>query len=138
MGTSRWPVASSDADFAPYLAGAPEASAAMFGRFLDLARAGPVTFELQRGVIVLRGTRRIFASIRVTGTGLAGHINLTRQVTDPRLGKTGQLTKTIIYHAYQVTSLSELDEAFAQWLAQARAVGDGQRLPPGPGEGQAP
>jgi hypothetical protein len=138
MGTSRWPVASSDADFAPYLAGAPEASAAMFARFLGLARAaGPVTFELQRGVIVLRGTRRIFASVRITCAGLAGHINLTRQVTDPRLGKTEPLTKTLIYHAYRVTSLSELDQVFAEWLAEAQAVGDGQRLPLAPGGGQA-
>jgi hypothetical protein len=47
MGTSRWPVASSDAGFAPYLAGVPEASAAIFGRFLGLARAaGPATIVL--------------------------------------------------------------------------------------------
>jgi hypothetical protein len=39
MGESRWPVASCDADFSPYLAGMPEASVAMFGRFIDLARA---------------------------------------------------------------------------------------------------
>ena len=32
----------------------------MFHRFVDMARAsGPVTFELQNGLIVLRGTRRI-------------------------------------------------------------------------------
>ena len=77
MPKARWPVASSDADFAPYLDGRPEASVAMFGRFIDLARAaGPVIFELQNGPVVLRGTRRIFASARIVDAGLAGHINL--------------------------------------------------------------
>ncbi len=43
MRGNRWPVASGDAGFAPYLDGRPEASVAMFGRFIDLARAaGPV------------------------------------------------------------------------------------------------
>jgi hypothetical protein len=83
MSKGRWPVASCDADFAPYLEGSPEVSVAMFGRFIDLARAaGPVIFELQNGPVILRGTRRIFASVRVTDAGLAGHINLTRQVSD--------------------------------------------------------
>jgi hypothetical protein len=66
MRKSRWPVASCEADFAPYLVGAPEASVAMFRRFVDLARAaGAVTFELQNGPVVLCGSRRIFASVRV-------------------------------------------------------------------------
>jgi hypothetical protein len=46
MPGNQWPVASCDADFAPYLAGKPEASVALFGRFVELARAaGPVIFE---------------------------------------------------------------------------------------------
>lgn len=73
MRGNRWPVASSDADFAPYLAGRPQASVAMFGRFIDLARAaGPVIFELQNGRVVLRGTRRIFASVRIVGAAWPG------------------------------------------------------------------
>jgi hypothetical protein len=129
MGDGRWPVASSDADFAPYLAGMPEVSVAMFGRFVDLARAaGPVTFELQNGLVVLRGTRRIFASVRVADSGLAGHINLMRHVSDRRIRKTEQFTKTLVFNAYRITSISDLDDTFGQWLAEARAVGDGTHL----------
>lgn len=129
MRQSRWPVASGDADFAPYLAGASEASAGMFRRFMELARAaGPVTFELQNGVIVLCGTRRIFASVRVREHGLAGHIILTRRVTDRRMRKNEDLTRRLVTHGYLVTSLSDLDETFAQWLREARAVGDGAHL----------
>jgi energy-coupling factor transporter ATP-binding protein EcfA2 len=129
MSKGRWPVASCDADFAPYLAGRPEASVAMFGRFIDLARAaGPVIFELQNGPVVLRGTRRIFASVRVADTGLAGHINLTRPVGDRRIRKAEALTKTVVFHPYLATSMSDLDATFGRWLAEARAVGDGTHL----------
>jgi hypothetical protein len=129
MGKTRWPVASGDEDFAPYLAGRPEASVAMFGRFIGLARAaGPVTFELQNGPVVLRGTRRIFASVRAADSGLAGHINLMRHLSDRRIGKTEEFTKSLVYNAYRVTSMSDLDDTFAQWLAEARAIGDGAHL----------
>jgi hypothetical protein len=65
-----WPVASRDSDFDPYLAGMPAASGQMFRRFVDMARAsGPVIFELQNGLIVLRGTRRIFAGVRFSTGG---------------------------------------------------------------------
>jgi hypothetical protein len=106
-------VASCDADFAPYLAGRPEAVAAMFGRFVSLARAsGPVTFELQDGVVVLRGTRRIFASVRVTGSGLAGHVNLMRRVEDRRVRRTEAFTRSLVFHGFAVGSLSDLDDVF--------------------------
>jgi hypothetical protein len=126
----KWPVAASDDDFAPYLTGMPAASVAMFGRFIDLARdAGPVIFELQNGLVVLRGTRRIFASVHVTESGLAGGINLARRLSDRRIRKAGPLTKTLIGHGYLVTSLADLDDTFGQWLAEARTIGDGAHLP---------
>lgn len=101
----------------------------MFGRFIDLARAaGPVIFELQNGPVVLRGTRRIFASVRAADSGLAGHINLMRHVSDRRIRKTEQLTKSLVFHAYLVTPMSDLDDMFGQWLTEARAVGDGAHL----------
>jgi hypothetical protein len=115
MRKSRWPVASVDADFAPYLAGMPAPSVAMFARFIDLARAaGPVTFELQNGVVVLCGTRRIFASVRVADPGLTGHINLMRHLNDRRIRKAERLTKTLVFNSYRVTSVSDLDDLFGQ------------------------
>jgi hypothetical protein len=128
--TSRWPAASNDADFSPYLAGKPEASIEMFWRFVELARtSGPVTFELQNGIIVLCGTQRIFASVRVLSSGLRGGLNLTRRLTDRRIGKVGNLTQSVISHGYRVGSMSDLDEEFGRWLAEARAVGDGAYPP---------
>jgi hypothetical protein len=132
MGGSRWPVASCDDDFAPYLAGRPDESVALFWRFIALARAsGPAAYELQNGLVVLRGTRRIFASVRVRDRGIAGGLNLPRRVTDRRIRKSGNLTKSLITHAYLVTALPDLDDEFAGWLSEASAVGDGARLASG-------
>ena len=122
----RWPAAESDADFAPLLTGKPDDSAAMFWRFIELARAaGPVVFEVQRDRVVLRGTRRIFGSVRADGRGLAGHLNLPLRIPDRRFSKTEDLTRRLAFHRFRLTSLADLDEEFAGWLADARAAGDG-------------
>ncbi len=127
MRKSRWPTAASDADFGPYLRDASAATGEMFWRFVALARAaGPVTFELQNGPIVLCGTRRIFASVRTTQRGLAGHLNLTRRLSDRRIIATEPLTKRLIYHKYFVAAITDLDDEFGGWLAEARDVGDGR------------
>jgi len=87
-----------------------------------------VVFELQNGPVVLRGTRRIFASVRIVNAGLAGHINVARHITDWRIRKTETLTASLVFHAYLLTEMSDLDDTFGQWLAEARAVGDGAHL----------
>lgn len=124
-----WPVASHDSDFDPYLAGMPAASVRMFRRFVDMARAsGPVIFELQNGPIVLRGTRRIFAGVRVLDRGLTGRLNMMRRVEDPRLVKAEANAKTLVSYHYSVTAISDLDDEFQRWLDEAHAVGDGAHL----------
>jgi hypothetical protein len=124
-----WPVASRDSDFDSYLGDMPETSVQMFRRFVDMARtSGPVTFELQNGPIVLRGTRRIFGSARVLDNGLRGHLNLMRYVNDPRFVKVEALTKSLVYHRYLLTSISDLNEDFQRWLDEAHSVGDGARF----------
>jgi hypothetical protein len=77
---------------------------------------------------VLRWTRRIFASVRVADSGLAGHVNLMRHLSDRRIRKTEKLTKSLVFNAYRVTTMSDLDDMFGQWLAEARAAGDGAHL----------
>lgn len=124
---SNWPAAKTDADFAPYLEGAAESTVRLFRRFVELARAGgPVTFELQRGPVVLCGSRRIFASVAVAGQGLRGHLVLPHPLDeDHRLTKAEPLTRTLIFHRYRVRSGADLDQRFAGWLREARRVGDG-------------
>jgi hypothetical protein len=126
-GTGRWPVAMRDEDFEGQLVGVPPETAQLFWRFIKLARAcGEVTFEIQRSRVVLRGSKRIFASVQVRGVGLAGHINLARKLPVRGLiRKSEPLTKKIYFHAFTVTSSGDLDEKFGQLLCEAHAVGDG-------------
>jgi hypothetical protein len=129
MPTSRWPVALEDSDFDPYLVGHPAASAALFRRFVEMARAcGTATFELQNGPVVLRGTRRIFAAVTVTERGLVGMLNLPRQLEDPRIRKVDPLTRRLFPNGFLLTSDANLDETFAGWLREAWDVGAGAHL----------
>ena len=129
-GAGRWPVASSDEDFAEFLSGAPPAAALMFWRFIGLARdCVAVMFELQRSRVVLRGSKRIFASVRVSARGLAGHINLARRIPPGGLiRKVEPLTRTLYLHAIAVSAIDDLDAAFALLLCEARDVGDGRSM----------
>jgi hypothetical protein len=78
--SGRWPVVQSDEEFADHVHEAAPTPAKMFWRFIAMARScGPITFELQRSLVVLRGTKRIFASVEVRPDGLLGHINLAHQ-----------------------------------------------------------
>jgi hypothetical protein len=129
MRMSRWPVAASDADFAPYLAGRPETSVGMFWRFVELSRAaGTETFELQNGPIVLCGSRRIFATVRVRHADLDGMLVMTRRLADRRIRRADDFRGALKLNRFRVGSLSDLDDDFAGWLAEAAAVGDGAHL----------
>ena len=134
-----WPVALHDSDFDPYLADMPETSVRMFRRFVEMARAsGPVIFELQNGRIILRGTRRIFAGVRVLDNGLEGRLNLMRRVENPRLVKVDANARTLVSYRYSLTSISDLDDEFQRWLDEAYAVGDGAHLSRRPGSASTP
>jgi hypothetical protein len=124
-----WPIVSHDSDFDPYLAGMPADSVRMFRRFVDMSRvSGPVIFELQNGPIVLRGTRRIFAAVRVLDRGIQGRLNLMRRVTDPRLVRADANATALVSYHFLLTSISDLDEEFQRWLDESHAVGDGAHL----------
>ena len=125
MRKSRWPVAKSDADFAPYLAGGNRQATELFRRFVELARdLGPVTFELQRPAVVLCGNRRIFASVTTTQHGIGGIINLPRRVVDPRISRSEPLTKSLYLHRYAINRMSGLDPTFGGWLREAWLIGN--------------
>lgn len=129
MDAVKWKVAQDESDFEPYLTNVPTAVIELFHRFIETARAcGQVSFELQRGPVVLRGTRRIFASVVPTERGLSGHMNLTRRIDDRRIHQVEPLTKRLLFHRFMLTSMTDLDEAFGRWLFEARAIGDGARL----------
>jgi hypothetical protein len=98
----------------------------MLRRFVAEARArGHVELEVLDKLAVLHGSRRIFATARPTPSGLRGHLNLLRQVHDPRFTKIEPLTKRIWYHRYLLKHSDQLDESFIGWIGEACDVGQG-------------
>jgi Domain of unknown function (DUF5655) len=106
--------------------GHPEEVAEMLRRFVAVAEAGGhVELEVLDKMVVLHGARRIFASARPTAASLRGHLNLLRQVHDPRFTKIEPLTKRIWYHRYLLKHPHQLDDAFIGWIGEAWDVGQG-------------
>jgi hypothetical protein len=84
---------------------------------------------LQWSRVVLRGSKRIFASVRVSARGLAGHVNLARRIPPGGLiRRVEPLTRTLYFHAFAVSAIDDLDAAFALLLCEARDVGDGRSM----------
>ncbi|MGI8870577.1 MAG: hypothetical protein ACR2F6_17445 [Mycobacteriales bacterium] len=130
MRQSRWPVAISDDDFAPYLTGLPLATIELFDAYVAIARqTGSLTFELQNGPIVLVGSRRVFAAVTPGADGLRGHLVLTRRESD-RGFRVEPLTKELFMHSFTITSSRQLDAGFAALIDEAHEVGDGAHLRP--------
>jgi hypothetical protein len=74
-------------------------------------------------------SKRIFASVRVSAHGLAGHVNLARRIQPGGLiRKVEPLTRTLYFHAFAVSAIDDLDVAFALLLCEARGVGDGRSM----------
>jgi hypothetical protein len=112
-----------------HLAGKPEASVALYQRFVELVEeCGPFTYAVAKTAITFKGTRRGFAGARPTTTGLAGYLDLRRVVEDRRFVRSTPYTKRLFTHQYRVTVPEDLDEEFAAWVREAYAVGAGAHL----------
>lgn len=112
-----------------HLRGKPEASVALYRRFVALVSAcGPFTYAVAKSTITFKGTRRGFAGAHPTQLGLAGYLDLQRPVIDRRFGKPEPYTKRLFVHAIRVDRLDALDDEFAGWIREAYAVGQGAHL----------
>jgi hypothetical protein len=108
---------------------APEA-VALFERFVALiAACGPFTYAPAKTTVTFKGTRRGFAGARPTDRGvLAGYLDLERTVADPRITHVSPYTKRLFVHQFRLATLEQLDAEFADWVAEAYAVGAGAHL----------
>ena len=57
-----------------------------------------------------------------------GYLDLTRQLSDPRILSNSPYTKRLFVHQYQVTALDQARRAVRRGLAEAYAVGQGVHL----------
>jgi hypothetical protein len=112
-----------------HLDGVSAGALALYDRFIALAeQCGPFSYRVTKTSITLKGTRRGFAGAVPRSSALRGYLDLTRQVSDPRILSSAPYTKRLFVHQYKITALDELDEQFAGWLAEAYAVGQGAHL----------
>jgi Domain of unknown function (DUF5655) len=102
---------------------------ALYERFIALAeQCGPFSYRVTKTSITLKGARRGFAGARPRGAGLRGYLDLTRPVSDPRITSCAPYAKRLYVHHFKISTLDELDQQFAGWLAEAYAVGQGAHL----------
>jgi Domain of unknown function (DUF5655) len=102
---------------------------ALYHRFIQLAEAcGPFDYAVAKTAVSLKGSRRGFAGAVPTRTSLDGHLDLQRQVSDPRIRRSSPYTRRLFVHHFRVRSLDELDDEFGRWIAEAYAVGQGAHL----------
>ena len=102
---------------------------ALYHRFIQLAEAcGPFDYAVAKTAVSLKGSRRGFAGAVPTRTSLDGHLDLQRQISDPRIRRSSPYTRRLFVHHFRVRSLDELDDEFGCWVAEAYAVGQGAHL----------
>lgn len=119
-----------------HLAAASPDAIALYERFIALAaQCGPFRYRVTKTSITLKGTRRGFAGALPRRGPLRGYLDLTRQVSDPRILSSAPYTRRLYVHQFRVTALDELDGQFAGWLAEAYAVGQGAHLAGPPAAG---
>lgn len=127
---------SEDADYEPdvwtvqrHLEGKPEASVAMFHRFVELVGAcGPYEVSPSKSSVTFKGTRRGFAGARPTASGLVVYLDLQRALESPRVRNVSPYTSRLFVHHLTLASLDEFDDELAGWVAEAYAVGAGAYL----------
>jgi hypothetical protein len=112
-----------------HLRDAPDHVVDLYRRFVELVEScGPFTYSVAKTAITLKGTRRGFAGLKPRPASLDGYLDLQRQIEDRRIRRSGPYTKRLFVHHFRIVEASELDEEFADWIAEAYAVGAGAHL----------
>lgn len=112
-----------------HLHGRPPAHVELYEQFVALVAAcGPFEYSVSKTTITFKGPRRGFAGARPDAHGLVGYLDLSRQLSDPRIRSAEPYTKRLFVHRFRVADIDELDSEFAGWVREAYAVGQGAHL----------
>ena len=71
----------------------------------------------------MRGSKRIFAGVSFKGDQLSGYLDLPRRVSSPRIRNVSDYTHQLWVHHFTITTVDELDDEFAGWLAELLRIG---------------
>jgi hypothetical protein len=109
-----------------HLAGRSQIIVDLYDRFVELiSDCGPFTYRVTKTAIAFKGTHRGFAGAKPKKTSLDGFLDLQRAVVDDRFLRVSPYTKRLFVHQFRITSIAQMDNAFAQWVQEAYLVGTG-------------
>jgi Domain of unknown function (DUF5655) len=107
----------------------PEHVVRLYDRLIELVEGcGPFTYSVTKTAISLKGSRRGFAGLKPRKASLDGYLDLQHRIEDPRIRRSSPYTKRLFVHHFRIVGLSELDVEFAEWVAEAYAVGAGAHM----------
>jgi hypothetical protein len=106
-----------------HLAGRDPGVVAMFTRFRELAEAaGPLEVVPEKTRIAFH-VRMSFAAVTVRRRWLDAHVVLARRLESPRFRSVETFSARNHLHQFRISSVDELDDEVAAWLAEAYEVG---------------
>jgi Domain of unknown function (DUF5655) len=105
----------------------PQVRATFDAVLAAVARVGPVQVLAEKTRIALQ-VRMSFAAFMPRRDWLNGHLVLARRIDSPRFLRIDTLSPRNVVHAFRLTAPAEVDEEFADWLAEAYQVGAQQHL----------
>jgi hypothetical protein len=115
-------------DLDSHFATADPAVRETFDRILAVVCAlGPVTVLAEKTRIALH-LRMSFAAFMPRRRWLDGHLVLARSIESPRFSKVQVFSPRNVLHAFRLANPDEVDDEFAQWLAEAYRVGAQEHL----------
>ncbi len=110
-----------------HLEGADERALDLYRRFVAIVEAGgEFDYTPTKRQIGLRGSRRIFAGLRLTERGLEGYLDLPRHVESPAFHHVAPYTKKLSVHHFVLERPEQLDDEFAGWIRESQAIGQGK------------
>ena len=110
-----------------HLEGADERALDLYRRFVAIVEAsGPYELAPTARQIGIRGSRRIFAGVKLTKRGLEGYLDLPRQVESPVFHHVSPYTKKLSVHRFVVERPEQLEGEFADYVRESHAVGRGE------------
>ena len=110
-------------DLAHHFRGKPLAIRALFNAVVAAVRAnGPVRILPEKTRIAFQ-VRMSFAQVTPRRGWLDGHVVLARRLEHPRFRKIETFSPRNHLHAFRLRTPAEVDEAVADWLAEAYDVG---------------
>jgi hypothetical protein len=117
-------------DLDHHFRGKPPEIRALFDRIVQtISAVGPMRVLPEKTRIAFQ-VRMSFAQVTPRRRWIDGHLVLARRLEHPRFRLVQTLSPRNHVHAFRISSESEVDAEFAEWVREAYAVGEQRHLYP--------